>query len=469
MAYYYSASERAFFSSEFMTVGEMPSDKVAVADSAWKGFVADQSAGKIIRSTSAGAPESAAQSLTALTGFYMPGAVSVSGALDVAGATTLKSTLSVAGKTTAKAVSATDISASTVTTTGNASVGGTLTSTGAATLKSTLNVAGKSTLSAVDVTGNATVGKKNVVRSVDGVNADANGNVDLKAVSYKTLSSIQSVAGSFYFDNRSGIAASELPTNVAKADWTGIQIGTPNGNDKAQFIFNGPEVWYRSDDGNLGQETWTADSWNKILMSKDGNVSFQNITARDNWLATVLPDTTKGTLPTKNTFGQLFFRDSTSVGLDCAKNVLGAVEAGVRTDGNSDIKIYANKNVAGTDERAVIAIGWKKNGTNWTAYSTAPATYDGANNSEIVTAGWGNKQWLKCDGTGTMSGTIKSSAGGASYVAAANGATIIDSTSGDGVFAPLWRYKTYDGGSFVLSGLKNAFRLESVRNFVSMG
>ena len=74
--------------------------------------------------------------------------------MDVTGTTNLKSTLTVAGKTTAKAMSATDISASTITTTGNASVGGTLT-----------------------VKGSAVVGGKNVVLTVNGFTANASGAV----------------------------------------------------------------------------------------------------------------------------------------------------------------------------------------------------------------------------------------------------------------------------------------------------
>ena len=152
--------------------------------------------------------------------------------MDVTGTTNLKSTLTVAGKTTAKAMSATDISASTITTTGNASVGGTLTATGAATLNNTLNVAGKSTLKAVsatdidaatlDTTGNssvggtltvkgsAVVGGKNVVLTVNGFTANASGAVTVpnyeqdgvKVVSnpdYNTLT-----APGFYHCNSTG-------------------------------------------------------------------------------------------------------------------------------------------------------------------------------------------------------------------------------------------------------------------------
>lgn len=396
MAYYYSASERAFFSSEFMTVGEMPADKVAVADGTWKTLVADQSAGKIIRTGASNAPESAAQSLAALTGYAVPagmtvaggvsatgsisagGAItaggtltvkggaslasaSVSGTMDVTGTTNLKSALTVAGKTTAKAMSATDISASTITTTGNASVGGTLTATGAATLNNTLNVAGKSTLKAVSATGidattvdttgnssvggtltvkgNATVGGKNVARSVDGVAATANGDVPLNAMAYKNLSSIQSVKGSFLFDSLSGIATSEIPAAALKGDWVGVQFGMSNGGDKTQIVMQGYEWFYRTADQNLGQENWS---------------------------------------------------------------------------------------------------DWERFDPRYTA-----------------------QNYLKLDGTNTMTGTIKSSVNGEnSFVGAANGGTIINGTGKNGAFVPLWQYESTNEGSFVVSGYKNAFRID---------
>jgi hypothetical protein len=379
-----------------MTVGEMPADKVAVADGTWKTLVADQSAGKIIRTGASNAPESAAQSLAALTGYAVPagmtvaggvsatgsisagGAItagetltvkggaslasaSVSGTMDVTGTTNLKSTLTVAGKTTAKAMSATDISASTITTTGNASVGGTLTATGAATLNNTLNVAGKSTLKAVSATGidattvdttgnssvggtltvkgNATVGGKNVARSVDGVAATANGDVPLNAMAYKKLSSIQSVKGSFLFDSLSGIATSEIPAAALNGDWVGVQFGMSNGCGKTQIVMQGYEWFYRTADQNLGQENWS---------------------------------------------------------------------------------------------------DWERFDPRYTA-----------------------QNYLKLDGTNTMTGTIKSSVNGEnSFVGAANGGTIINGTGKNGAFVPLWQYESTNEGSFVVSGYKNAFRID---------
>ena len=63
MAYYYSASERAFFSSELMSVDAMPADKVAVEDQTYNQLMADQVAGKLIRTGAGGMPEAVEQTL----------------------------------------------------------------------------------------------------------------------------------------------------------------------------------------------------------------------------------------------------------------------------------------------------------------------------------------------------------------------------------------------------------------------
>ena len=493
MAYYYSASERAFFSSEFMTVGEMPADKVAVADGTWKTLVADQSAGKIIRTGASNAPESAAQSLAALTGYAVPagmtvaGGVSATGSISAGGALTAGGTLTVAGKTTAKAMSATDISASTITTTGNASVGGTLTATGAATLNNTLNVAGKSTLKAVsatdidaatlDTTGNssvggtltvkgsAVVGGKNVVLTVNGFTANASGAVTVpnyeqdgvKVVSnpdYNTLT-----APGFYHcnstgaNNGPGYAAKMIVLGEAAAGKHLTQIAFPIHNT-ASSIFC-PKMRSRNMSGE-----WEA--WKTILLSESyESVRALEFAAKDGRFIAEMPDVVKGTTPSTSVFRQLWFRDGTGGAGNAKTNVIGAIEQAVRSDGDTDIKMYACKNAAGTDERAQILVGWKDYGGALTPYSTAPATPKGSNGTEIVTAGWGNGQWLKLDGMNTMTGTIKSSVNGEnSFVGAANGGTIINGTGKNGAFVPLWQYESTSEGSFVLSGYKNAFRID---------
>ena len=208
MAYYYSASERAFFSTDLMTTGSMPSDKVLVDDSTYASLQAAQVAGKIIRTGAAGAPEAVSQSLKTLAGLELgvdldvedltAATLMVEGASNLAGGTTT-TTLKATGASTLSDVNAANISTS-----------GTLTSKGAATLSggtttTTLKATGTSTLAAVNattvtasgaikgasltatgalvggslqITGNsATVGGKSVVRSINGVAASNSGDV----------------------------------------------------------------------------------------------------------------------------------------------------------------------------------------------------------------------------------------------------------------------------------------------------
>ena len=68
MAYYYSASQRAFYCTEIVSVDVMPADKVAVADEAYKSLMAAQNAGKLIRPGAGGAPEAVDQTGAAATG-----------------------------------------------------------------------------------------------------------------------------------------------------------------------------------------------------------------------------------------------------------------------------------------------------------------------------------------------------------------------------------------------------------------
>ena len=102
-----------------------------------------------------------------------------------------------------------------------------------------------------------------MVLSVNGVQSDDSGNVQLggDVFQYKKLSSIQSVAGSFWFDNLSGINTDELPDEILNGDWYGLQFGQSLGVDKTQFLFNGYVISCRYTDGSLGNEGWTKDSW----------------------------------------------------------------------------------------------------------------------------------------------------------------------------------------------------------------
>ena len=68
MAYYYSASQRAFYCTEIVSVDVMPADKVAVADDVYKSLMAAQNAGKLIRPGAGGTPEAVEQTGSAASG-----------------------------------------------------------------------------------------------------------------------------------------------------------------------------------------------------------------------------------------------------------------------------------------------------------------------------------------------------------------------------------------------------------------
>ena len=192
MAYYYSASERAFFSSELMSTDAMPSDKVAVADQAYKQLMADQVAGKLIRTGSGNAPESVDQGLTAATRFGdvsfgkvtgtsldINGNGDVSGTFVVGGAVTIKGSLNAQGGLNVTSITATGTSTLAAVNATNLSLSGTLKVNGASTLQAVsakkitateidLNgsmdasgnvvVHGKTTLEALQANGDATIG-----------------------------------------------------------------------------------------------------------------------------------------------------------------------------------------------------------------------------------------------------------------------------------------------------------------------
>ena len=192
MAYYYSASERAFFSSEIMSVDAMPSDKVAVADQTYKQLMADQVAGKLIRTGSGNAPESVDQGLTAATRFGdvsfgkvtgtnldINGNGDVSGTFVVGGAVTIKGALNAQGGLNVTSITATGTSTLAAVNATNLSLSGTLKVNGASTLQAVsakkitateidLNgsmdasgnvvVHGKTTLEALQANGDATIG-----------------------------------------------------------------------------------------------------------------------------------------------------------------------------------------------------------------------------------------------------------------------------------------------------------------------
>nr|DAE24769.1 MAG TPA: Baseplate wedge protein [Myoviridae sp. cteBs22] len=192
MAYYYSAAERAFFSSELMSTDAMPSDKVAVADQTYQQLMADQVAGKLIRTGSGNAPESVDQGLTAATRFGdvsfgkvtgtsldINGNGDVSGTFVVGGAVTIKGALNAQGGLNVTSITATGTSTLAAVNATNISASGTLKVNGATTLQAVsakkvtateldlngngdvsgnLVVHGKTTLEALQANGDATIG-----------------------------------------------------------------------------------------------------------------------------------------------------------------------------------------------------------------------------------------------------------------------------------------------------------------------
>lgn len=77
-------------------------------------------------------------------------------------------------------------------------------------------------------------------------------------VGRKTLTSIKSVKGCFWFDSLSGLNIDDNGLGfVWNADWYGLQLGMFNGQDKSQYVFNSGSIWRRYSDSNFGYETWS--------------------------------------------------------------------------------------------------------------------------------------------------------------------------------------------------------------------
>ena len=77
-------------------------------------------------------------------------------------------------------------------------------------------------------------------------------------VGRKTLTSIKSVKGCFWFDSLSGLNIDDNGLDfVLNADWYGLQLGMFNGQDKSQYVFNSGSIWRRYSDSNFGDETWS--------------------------------------------------------------------------------------------------------------------------------------------------------------------------------------------------------------------
>lgn len=158
---------------------------------------------------------------------------------------------------------------------------------------------------------------------------------------YKKLSSINSVAGSFWFDSNSGINDSELPPNVLSADWVGIQFGADNGNEKQQIIFNGLSRWYRYSDNNLGSETWS--DWTSSIHLAATSAEAQAGTVTDKLMTPAL---------VKSAVAK--FNSASATKLQTKRNI-----DGVQFDGTANIHHFATcSTAAGTTEKVVPMSGF---------------------------------------------------------------------------------------------------------------
>ena len=197
MAWYYSASERAFFSSDIMTTGSMPADKVAVTDSDYEDLMDDQVNGLLIRPGSGNAPESASQNLTTAsrfgnvsfgkvtaTGLDLNGNADISGTLVVTGASTLKGALAAQGGLTTTTITATGTSTLAAVNATNISASGTLKVNGASTLKavSATNITASGTLAVRGTstfTGKVTANGGLTTKALTATSLDLNGAGDI--------------------------------------------------------------------------------------------------------------------------------------------------------------------------------------------------------------------------------------------------------------------------------------------------
>ena len=287
MAYYYSASERAFFSSEIMSVDAMPSDKVAVADQTYQQLMADQVAGKLIRTGSGKAPESVDQGLTAATRFGdvsfgkvtgtsldINGNGDVSGTFQFGGAVTIKGALNAQGGLNVTSITATGTSTLAAVNATNLSLSGTLKVNGASTLQAVS--AKKVTATELDLNGNGDVSGNLVVHGKTTLEAlQANGDVN--------VGGLLKVTGSTQLNGGGTVKAPEATVNdlsIVPASWVwnamlryglgGGESSSPVGS--SEFGSSDLNDWNRSGfytvSINDGQNTPTGStSMTGILMS----------------------------------------------------------------------------------------------------------------------------------------------------------------------------------------------------------
>lgn len=202
-----------------------------------------------------------------------------------------------------------------------------------------------------DSNGNVAVTIPSIASNADAINGTNNTKImtplqtkeaiNKYGFAYKKLSSINSVAGSFWFDYNSGINDSEIPHNVINADWVGIQFGTDIGNEKQQIIFNGPQRWYRYSDDNLGSENWS--DWTSSIHLTATSAEAQAGTVTNKLMTPAL---------VKSAVAK--FNSASATKLQTKQNI-----DGVQFDGTANIHHFATcSTAAGTTEKVVPMSGF---------------------------------------------------------------------------------------------------------------
>ncbi len=453
MTWYYSASERAFFSTDLMTTGSMPSDKVAVTDTVYKQLMADQVAGKLIRPGSGNAPESASQKLTTAsrfgdvsfgkvtaTGLDLNGNADISGTLVVTGASTLKGALAAQGGLTTTTITATGTSTLAAVNASNISASGTLKVNGASTLKavSATNVTASGTLAVTGTstfTGKVTANGGLTTKALTATSLDLNGAGDVSGnLSVGGLLTVTGSAVTVPTPTASGHAATKAYVDsLTTLTDDGVQvIGTPNYNN-----LTAPGFYHCN---STGAQNGPGFASKMIVLSSTGDApkhidqiafpiysvtrqgpSMRMMNAEGNWtdwrgialtesaerficgdVLGVTSSATKGTTPSAVQWSYLSIQDSEGGVL--GGNRLAMFGHRYGNDGGVRARMACYKPESGATESVAIDVGYRNDGTT---FAFAPAPASNANSTEIVTAGWANGRYLALDGSKVMTGKLQ--------------------------------------------------------------
>ena len=465
MAYYYSAAERAFFSSELMSVDAMPSDKVAVADQAYKQLMADQVAGKLIRTGSGNAPESVDQGLTAATRFGdvsfgkvtgtnldINGNGDVSGTFVAGGAVTIKGSLNAQGGLNVTSITATGTSTLAAVNATNLSLSGTLKVNGASTLQAVsakkitateidLNgsmdasgnvvVHGKTTLEALQANGDVNVG--GLLKVTGSASLSGGGTVKMPA-DYVNTSDIVPASWVWKLIRRYGLAGGiNTAVDVSDAypsrdlndvDATGFYTcssnvaNSPKGEQAQNYtgllihvhrrFSAGPVAWQMSVQQTTPNVIFyrvkNGSEWSEwFKIAQDNNV----VHLDGNELVT-------GKKSIKNDLGLVCYvskGDKSNVSHrqiqwwdSDIEERLGVITLRTGTDGSTRLEFFSYENVSGSENNAHAFLEYKANGNR--AFFV-PRPLAEASSDEAVTAAWTRSKFLALDGSTSMAANLK--------------------------------------------------------------